>query len=418
MRPLIALATKDLRVLPRIRMAFFFTFIWPVIVAVMFGYAFGGASVGQPRALAVALVDEDDSDTSRAFIAKLETSGHFAFTPATRDEAEAAVRGGRQAAFFVMRPGFGERSARLFYGPPREIEVGSDPSRKAEAAMIEGLLMQAAADDMQRVMGDPAASSTMVTEALAGLKGADRPELTGFLTALSGFLSSPEVRADAGGQGRGGWQPLAIVAAPIAAVRRGPTNTFAITFPQGIVWALIGCAMSFALSLVSERTRGTFVRLQMSPLARWQILAGKALACGVAMIAVQAMLLTLAVTVFGVRPSSWALLAIAAGSATAAFCGIMMLVATLGQNEQTASGTGWALLMPLSMLGGGMVPTFVMPAWMVSAGAVSPIRWAIRGLEGALWRDFTLAEMMVPSLILIGTGLACFALGVYRLRHD
>ena len=30
MRPILALALKDLRVLPRIRMAFFFTFIWPV----------------------------------------------------------------------------------------------------------------------------------------------------------------------------------------------------------------------------------------------------------------------------------------------------------------------------------------------------------------------------------------------------
>ena len=46
MRPILALALKDLRVLPRIRMAFFFTFIWPVIVAVMFGYAFSGSGDG------------------------------------------------------------------------------------------------------------------------------------------------------------------------------------------------------------------------------------------------------------------------------------------------------------------------------------------------------------------------------------
>lgn len=415
MRPLIALATKDLRVLPRIRMAFFFTFLWPVIVAIMFGYAFGGQSSGTPRALAVALVDEDRTDGSRAFIARLEASGHFALTPATRAEAEAGVRAGRQAVFFVVRPGFGERSNRLFYGPPREIEVGSDPSRKAEAAMIEGLLMQAAAEDMQRVMNDPAASNTMVSEALAGLHGVDRPALTGFLSSLQAFLATPDARSGSGG--RGGWQPLAIVAAPIAPARRGPSNAFAITFPQGIVWALIGCAMSFGLSLVSERTRGTFVRLQMSPLSRWQILAGKALACAVAMVAVQSMLLVLAVTVFGVQPSSWTLLAMACAAATIAFCGIMMLVATLGQNEQTASGTAWAILMPLSMFGGGMVPTFVMPAWMVSIGAISPIRWAIRGLEGALWRGFTVAEMLVPSAILVATGLVCFALGVHRLRE-
>lgn len=419
MRPLIALATKDLRVLPRIRMAFFFTFIWPVIVAVMFGYAFGGPQAEQPRAIAVALVDADRTDPSRAFISRLEASGNFAFTPMTREEAAAAVRGGRHAAFFVIRPGFGDRSRRMFYGPPREIEVGSDPSRKAEAGMLEGLLMKAAAEDMQRMMQDPAASNAMVTDALASLKGTNtHPQLTGFLTAFSSFLGSPEARQDGAGLARGGWQPLAIVAAPVTRERRGPANAFAITFPQGILWALIGCAMSFGLSLVSERTRGTFVRLQMSPLARWQILAGKALACAVAMATVQIILLTLAATVFGVRPSSWAVLALACAAAMVAFCGIMMLIATLGQTEQAASGTAWAILMPLSMLGGGMVPTFVMPAWMVTAGAISPIRWAILAIEGGLWRDFTVAEILLPCAILVLTGIVCFAAGAYRLGRE
>jgi ABC-2 type transport system permease protein len=268
-------------------------------------------------------------------------------------------------------------------------------------------------------MQDPAASNALVTDALAGLKGTStRPALTGFLTALSSFLVSSESRRGAGGSAQAGWQPLAIVAAPVVRERRGPANSFAITFPQGILWALIGCAMSFGLSLVSERTRGTFVRLQMSPLARWQILAGKALACAVAMVAVQVVLLALAATVFGVRPSSWAILGLACAAATFAFCGIMMLVATLGQTEQAASGTAWALLMPLSMLGGGMVPTFVMPPWMVTAGMVSPIRWAILALEGGLWRGFTLAEMLLPCAILVLTGILCFAAGTYRLRGE
>ena len=34
------------------------------------------------------------------------------------------------------------------------------------------------------------------------------------------------------------------------------------------MWGIIGCIMSFAISLVSERVHGTFVRLQMAPLTR------------------------------------------------------------------------------------------------------------------------------------------------------
>ena len=42
MSPIIALAIKDIRLLFRNRGRIFFTFIWPIIVTVLFGFAFGG----------------------------------------------------------------------------------------------------------------------------------------------------------------------------------------------------------------------------------------------------------------------------------------------------------------------------------------------------------------------------------------
>jgi len=417
MRPVLALALKDLRVLSRVRMAFFFTLIFPVIVAVMFGYAFSGPGDGETNAIHVALVDEDATDGSRAFVKRLQDSGQFDLAPMTRDEAEAAVRRGQRAAFLVVKPGFGARSARMFYGDPREIEVGADPSRKAESGMIEGLLMKAAAEDMQRTLSDPKASSDMVDRALGDLRndpGAP-PELTRFLGELKSFVGSPATQQP-GGAGGPQWQPLKISSAAVARERRGPQNPFDITFPQGVLWGLIGCVMSFGLSLVSERTRGTFMRPAMSPLARAQILGGKALACVVSMVAVQVLLYLLGYFAFGVRPGSWPLLVLASLSATVAFCGFMMLVATLGRTEQAASGTAWAIMMPLSMIGGGMVPQFLMPEWMSTLGNVSPVKWAIRAIEGALWREFTLTEMLLPCAILFVVGLACFALGTRRLQ--
>jgi ABC-type transport system involved in cytochrome c biogenesis permease component len=74
MRPVLALALKDLRVLRRVRMAFFFTIVFPVIVAVMFGYAFSGPGDGEVNALRLALVDEDATDGSRAFLKRLQDS--------------------------------------------------------------------------------------------------------------------------------------------------------------------------------------------------------------------------------------------------------------------------------------------------------------------------------------------------------
>ena len=64
-----------------------------------------------------------------------------------------------------------------------------------------------------------------------------------------------------------------------------------------------------------------------------------------------------------------------------------------------------------------MVPQFVMPAWMQAAGVISPIRWAILAIEGGVWRQFSVTEMVLPCAILISVGLVCFALGTRGLKE-
>jgi ABC-2 type transport system permease protein len=95
----------------------------------------------------------------------------------------------------------------------------------------------------------------------------------------------------------------------------------------------------------------------------------------------------------------------------------MMFLATLGKTEQSVAGAGWGLLMPLAMLGGGMVPLFFMPPWMQTASNISPIKWGIWVLEGAIWRDFTLAEMLPACGLLVAIGVVCYGLGVAKLAR-
>jgi len=73
--------------------------------------------------------------------------------------------------------------------------------------------------------------------------------------------------------------------------------------------------------------------------------------------------------------------------------------------------------MPLSMIGGAMVPTFVMPAWIQSISFISPIRWAMLAIEGGVWRNFSVAEMALPCTALIAVGILCFAIGTRGLRE-
>jgi ABC-2 type transport system permease protein len=271
---------------------------------------------------------------------------------------------------------------------------------------------------LQTLFGDPSGSRKMVESALSEIRAggnASAPTpLTRFLGELDTFLGTPLPQAPGGPQA---WKPLEITKSAVAREQRGPANGFEVTFPQGVMWGIIGCVMTFAIGLVSERVHGTFVRLQMAPLTRVRILAGKALACFVSISLLQVMLFTMGAAFFGIRPSSVPLLVMACASASIGFVGFMMMVAGLGRTEQAAAGAGWAMLMPMTMFGGGMMPQFVMPPWMQMAGNASPVKWAILGIEGAVWRNFTFGEMLLPCAILLTFGAACFAVGVRGLRE-
>jgi ABC-2 type transport system permease protein len=322
-------------------------------------------------------------------------------------------------ALAILPTGFGTASQRMFYGEPPKLRLAVDPSRRAEASMLEGLLMGAAMQGFERLFTDTEYSRSIVDGALADLERepatgvTGRGELERFLGELKGFLGSPAMgggsQADGAGGGAGpGWRPLVVEKADVAVERTGPRNAFMVTFPQGALWGVIGCAFGFALSLVIERTRGTLTRLHMSPLSPGQVLAGKGLACFLSILVMETLLFGVARLFLGMVPGSVALLA-AAGVCTAiGFVGIMMMISVLGRTEQTVGGLAWAVLLPMAMFGGGMVPLFVMPAWMRTASNLSPVKWGILAMEGALWRGFTWREMFLPCAILIGVGVIGF----------
>ena len=88
----------------------------------------------------------------------------------------------------------------------------------------------------------------------------------------------------------------------------------------------------------------------------------------------------------------------------------------LGKTERSAAGIGWAVLIVMAMIGGGMIPLFVMPAWMQTMSHASPVKWSILAMEGAIWRNFSLAELALPCGILLAVGVVCFAIGTHAFR--
>ena len=341
----------------------------------------------------------------------------------SREAAAEAVRRGHIAGAVVVPKGYAESARRLFFGAPPAVELMIDPSRKAERAMLEGLVMEQGARRFQDVFAATPEGRKNVQDNRAMLAFAPPGSIAGqqhldsFLGELDLFLGASAAAPETARSGEGGFVPLAVTVTSIERRSEGPSSSFAVTFPQGILWGCIGCALSFMVGLVGERTQGTLLRLRVSPQPLSTVLLGKACACALGLLVVQAAVLAMGVAFFRVRPQSWLLLVGTAVLATLMFVGLVLLIASGAKTEQAASGAGWAMFLPLAMLGGAMVPLAFMPAWMARLSDFSPFKWVLLAYEGAIWRDFDGPEILPSWAILTALGLVCAWLGFVRMRR-
>ena len=219
--------------------------------------------------------------------------------------------------------------------------------------------------------------------------------------------------ADGKARGKGGLaSPVKFV--DVARDETGePRSPWDITFPSGIMWGILGCSATFAFAFVRERLSGTLLRLRVAPIHRAQLLAGKALACALACTTVMTVLLLIGRVVMGMRVASVPLLACAVLAIATCFTGIMMLLSVAGKTLHSVSGLGWGANIVMSMTGGGMIPLAFMPGWLAAVSNFSPVKWAILAMEGAIWRDFSAAEMLTPCAILVCVGVVAFGIGAW-----
>ncbi|MCE7974229.1 MAG: ABC transporter permease [Leptolyngbya sp. PLA1] len=437
MPAILAIAVNDLRLLARDKAALFFTLFFPLGLAVFFGAIFGGGGGGSK--LDVALVLEEDGPKARAFAEALSADSSLdvvrqtdAGTPLTRDEGETLVRKGAVSACVVVPKGFGGGIESIFAGGGIKLEGYVAPGRGAEAGLLTGKLNELAFRQMASGLSDPAEMTGMLDRARSSLGGDDSipDENRRLLTDM--FDRIGEVNKTFGGlnpgaagggdsAGSGGWMPVQVSLTELKDESDRPRSSWEVSFPQGVVWALMGCVTGFGVSMSGERSRGTLLRLSVAPISRGQLLLGKAAACFFACLAVQALLIALAAGVFGglmgqFRVGNPLMLAAAMMVSAIGFTGLMMLLAGLTRTEGGASGLGRGLIIVLAMIGGGSIPLFLLPGWVQTVSSISPFKWATISIEGAIWRGFTWADCALPFGVLLGCGVLGFAIGASALK--
>ncbi len=422
MLKILSIAQKDLKILFRDKSNIFWVVVFPMVYALFFGSIFSGG--GGAGSIKIAVIDNDRTESSAAFVQKLNEMESLLIdtTIADIDSAAAMVRRGKLVAYVAVKPGFGQNNG--FFSSASLLQVGIDPSRKAEKGFLEGMLTQATFT----AMIDGFMSPDRVNEQFTTMQedvdkwgifnDDEKKKMRGIFGDMKDLFGNTE-RVDTAQKdevSKAMSNRIETVSITNDSIR--PRSSFEITFPSSILWGLIAVAAAFGISVVMERNQGTFHRLRIAPITRAHILAGKGLACFITCVFVCTFLLAAGILIFGVRVSSPLVLIIGVLASSFAFVGIMMLISVLGRTEESVAGAGWAILMVCAMTGGGMIPLLFMPSWLRQISNFSPVKWAIYSMEGGIWREFTISEMMLPVGILLGVGIIGYVLGVSILSKS
>lgn len=191
-------------------------------------------------------------------------------------------------------------------------------------------------------------------------------------------------------------------------------------------WALFGMffiVIPMANSMIRDRKLGVFKRLLSFPVLRGQLLAGKilpflllnilqfALMFGVGVFLLPRITSLSLVLDF----SYWSLLAVTTACAFAA-TSYGLMVSCLAKTAEQASAFGALSVVILAIMGGVMIPRFVMPDFMQKISMLSPLYWGLEAYLDIIVRKAQFAVAVNKIYVLLAFGLGCLIVARTRFR--
>lgn len=204
-------------------------------------------------------------------------------------------------------------------------------------------------------------------------------------------------------------------------VKTIPTSVQQIV-PGWTLFALFWISQILSLHLLTERQTGAYRRLLVSPIGQTRFFAGKVIPYflinmiqAAAMFSIGIYILPLLGTpalqinnfgAFALLTIVFSLVSIGFGFFVAAFSKTLFFAAVM-----TAT-----LMVVMAVIGGVMVPTFVMPRFMQIASYFVPHGWALEGYLDILVRNYGIREILPHTGMLLLFGALFYILAMIRYR--
>lgn len=393
--------------LARDRVAQLLTFVLPILFFSIFAMVFGQQERALTRRLEVALVDEDQSETSRRVFESLRkdrsldarlTHPRENGAPITRAIAEQMIREARLPAAIIFPKGFGENFG-SFIGGGAAIDLLADKSDPVAPRMLNGLLQKAAMTLAPELMIDRgfgmllAAMDVFLPLLRQPASAADASNAT-----ASRATASDETAAFSG--------PITVNIVDVLNPNRRTKDTPAIAFYAAgtAVMFLLFSAAGAGGTLLEEQENGTVERLLSSQLGMTQLLLGKWIFLALLGFVQVSVMFVWGWLVFGLElftPVHLSGFVFMTTLTTAAAAGFGLLLAAACRSRAQLSGLSTTVILVMSAVGGSMFPRFMMPDAMKTAGYFTFNAWALDGYQKVFWYNRTIPELWQQACVLL-----------------
>jgi ABC-2 type transport system permease protein len=202
-----------------------------------------------------------------------------------------------------------------------------------------------------------------------------------------------------------------------------PPNPVQQNVPGWSVFAMFFIAVPLASGVIRERSNGTLKRVLTFPVSRQVLILGKILPFMAInfvqfylMLGMGYFVLPLFSDMSFTAGNQWGNLAVLTLVVSLATTSFAVAVATISKSQEHATALVGGIVMTMAVLGGIMVPVFVMPAFMQVIAQFSPMYWAHQAYIDLMVRDLHFRDIMTYILQLIGFTAVCMAVGVGRFR--
>jgi ABC-2 type transport system permease protein len=416
-----ALVRKDLLLFFSDRRALLVNLVLPIVIATFFGYLFGGSGKTESGRIDVALVQQDASAVSAKIAAGLKADASLAVSEMTLEQARKQVGKGKQKAAIVIPKGFGDAAGAALFGAGDKPQIALlyDPSQQAVLSMVKGMLTQQVMEVVSGEMFNGPAGQEFTGKSMAALDQQADPD-SAALKEMLGSVNKYQQRPLAGGGAKGA------MATPFSTSEEQVSSGSKLDGYNGYAHSFAGMGVQFILFLgidigigvLLARRSGIFNRLLAAPVSLQTVLLARAASAAVIALFLLCAIFAFAVAVLGVRisnPLGFAGVAVAFALLTASFG---LFIAAFGKTPEAARGIAVFATLIMVMLGGAWVPSFMFPAWVQSAAAVVPTKWAIDGFDAMTWRGQGMEEAFTAIGVQLAFAAAFALLALWKFQRE